>query len=331
MHAPRRPILAVLLALSLAALSCAFPTGSTPPASEVPPAGDQPTTTPPEPPVELPTTAALPTEEPPTATASPTATVTPAAIPCDRAGFVSDVTVPDGTDFAPGATVTKTWRLRNDGSCTWTSGYALVFDHGDSMGAPASQQLTTGTVAPGQTIDVTVTLTAPAAEGTYRGYFQLRNPSGVVFGIGASADVAFWVEIEVIPPGITLVLHLTPMIAIVFPYSQGTGMTMPVDSCFDLDAGSGASCGSSGADFRYQIGGFPMDYEADAAHGTAFSGPRSSAPSKTDCQSASMSYSDRELDTGRYYCYQTSDGRYGYLHPTSLSMFSMEFDWRTYQ
>jgi len=51
-------------------------------------------------------------------------TVAPATQPppagCDRAQFISDVTVPDGTTFAPGATFTKTWRLKNSGTCTWT-------------------------------------------------------------------------------------------------------------------------------------------------------------------------------------------------------------------
>jgi hypothetical protein len=141
---------------------------------------------------------------PATFTATPTATpvYTPTAtpIPCDRAAFVTDVTVPDGSDYLPGATFSKTWRLRNNGSCTWTSGYALVFDSGDAMGGPASQQLTTGTVAPGATIDISVNLTAPATEGTFRGNWKLRNSSGVVFGIGPTAANPFWVEIEVFTP-----------------------------------------------------------------------------------------------------------------------------------
>ena len=151
------------------------------------------------------TTAAPPTDEPtatvesgtPTATSTQAPTVT--TIPCDRAQFVSDVNYPDGTDVAPGAAFTKTWRLRNTGTCTWTSSYALVFDSGDSMGAPASAQLTTGTVAPGQTIDVSVNLTAPVAPGTYRGNFRLRNGSGVLFGIGDAGTGAFWVTIDVVP------------------------------------------------------------------------------------------------------------------------------------
>jgi len=134
----------------------------------------------------------------PTITLTPTITKTP--IPCDIASYGADidVTVPDGTEFSPGDTFTKTWRLTNAGSCTWTSGYEIIFDHGDQMDGPASQQLTSGTVAPGQSVDISVDLTAPATPGTYRGYWKLRNPSGQVFGIGASGTGAFIVEIEVV-------------------------------------------------------------------------------------------------------------------------------------
>ena len=47
---------------------------------------------------------------------------------CDQAAFIRDVTVPDGSPFAPGETFTKTWRLQNTGTCTWTtSNYTLVY------------------------------------------------------------------------------------------------------------------------------------------------------------------------------------------------------------
>jgi hypothetical protein len=111
---------------------------------------------------------------------------------------VSDVTVPDGSDFDPGETFIKTWRLRNAGSCTWNSQYDLVFHSGDAMSAPADVQLTSGSVAPGATVDVSIQLTAPNSPGGYQGFFRLRSGSGVVFGIGDNADVSFWVEIEVI-------------------------------------------------------------------------------------------------------------------------------------
>jgi len=69
-------------------------------------------------------------------------TIAPASTPppagCDRAQFISDVTVPDGTTFAPGAAFNKTWRLKNVGTCTWTTSYSLVFDSGEKMGGPDS-------------------------------------------------------------------------------------------------------------------------------------------------------------------------------------------------
>jgi hypothetical protein len=159
-----------------------------------PTSGGPATTEPPAAPTD---TLSPTTEAPPAASDTPEPSPTPTEIPCDRLTFVKDVTIPDGTEFSPGETFKKTWRLRNSGSCTWTSGYSLVFDSGNAMGAPAAQQLTSSTVAPDQEIDVSVNLTAPEEGGTYRGDFKLRNPSGIVFGWGEEAK-SFWVEIEVL-------------------------------------------------------------------------------------------------------------------------------------
>jgi len=159
-----------------------------------------PTNTPPPP------TPAPPTPHPPTLTLTltntPTSTAVP--IPCNKAEFVTDVTVSDGSDFPVFETFTKTWRLRNVGTCTWTSNYRVVFDHGDQMLAPASAPLSGGSVAPGSTVDVSVLMEAPGTPGTYKGYWKLRDTGGVLFGVGASGNVAFWVEIESVsslPPG----------------------------------------------------------------------------------------------------------------------------------
>ncbi|MEJ2447955.1 MAG: NBR1-Ig-like domain-containing protein [Anaerolineales bacterium] len=132
----------------------------------------------------------------PTNTQPPTDT----PIPCNLARFVKDVSIPDGTKLEPGEDFTKTWRLKNTGSCAWTSGYDIVFSGGDAMNAPAAVQITTGTVQPGNNVDVSVDLTAPNAEGTYRGNWQLRDPSGVIFDIENSNSGLFWVEIKVKEP-----------------------------------------------------------------------------------------------------------------------------------
>ncbi len=132
-----------------------------------------------------------------TLTASALDFATESSLPCNLASFVSDITVDDGDDFSPGAVFTKTWRLKNSGSCTWTSSYELIFFDGFSMGGPASQQLTAIDINPGDEINISVEFTAPVAEGTYKGTWKLRSSDGIVFSL--SNDNAFWVEIDVVP------------------------------------------------------------------------------------------------------------------------------------
>ncbi len=129
----------------------------------------------------------------PASTASPT---TP-PVPCNWGGFVADLTYEDNAEVTKSQAFVKTWRLVNKGSCTWTSGYSVVFDHGDRMGAPDSVPLTNGTVPPGGTADVSVQLTAPASAGTYQGFFRLKSPDGALFGINASTNDPFWVKVKV--------------------------------------------------------------------------------------------------------------------------------------
>jgi hypothetical protein len=135
----------------------------------------------------------------PIPTNTPIYTPTNTPIPCNLATFVIDVTVPDNTPMAPNQVFTKTWRIHNAGSCSWNSSYLLIFDHGDGMGVTAgyTQQLTTGVVNPGQEVDLNVNLKAPAAIGTYAGYWRLRDPGGTVFGITPAGDT-FIVKIMVV-------------------------------------------------------------------------------------------------------------------------------------
>jgi hypothetical protein len=137
----------------------------------------------------------------PTKTPAPiTVTVPPSA--CDRVQFIADVTVPDGSLFAPGAAFTKTWRLKNVGSCAWTTSYQLVFFSGEQMGAPASAAFPQN-VNVGQTIDISVNMTAPSAAGSYRGFWMFKNASGALFGIGSQANKPWWVDIRVSGPTVT--------------------------------------------------------------------------------------------------------------------------------
>jgi hypothetical protein len=127
--------------------------------------------------------------------ATSTASTQDADAPCDRARFVQDISVPDNTLFAPGTSFTKTWRLRNAGTCTWTTAYRVVFDSGDSMSAPASVNLPHN-VLPGDTVDVSVSMLAPNEQRSYTGYWKMENASGTRFGTG-DGNKAFWLKVVV--------------------------------------------------------------------------------------------------------------------------------------
>lgn len=110
--------------------------------------------------------------------------------------FVQDLTVPDDTVFPPGVEFEAGWRLRNNGTCPWTTDYAVAFVGGDAMGITTTVPLENA-VAPGQTEDVSITLTSPATPGTYRSNWQLSDAAGTVFGINGAIEDAFWVQIVV--------------------------------------------------------------------------------------------------------------------------------------
>ena len=146
----------------------------------------------------LPPPPATSTSLPSLPTFTPMPTNTPIASPtavCDSALFVKDVTIPDGTQVEPGATVKKTWRLKNIGTCQW-SGYSLVFESGEAMGGVPDP---VGIVGPGQEVDVSVSFIVPSTlSGTVRSYWRLRNTSGVLLPVqNGYQNKSFFVEIKV--------------------------------------------------------------------------------------------------------------------------------------
>ncbi len=114
----------------------------------------------------------------------------------DKAEFVADLTIPDGTVFAPNASFIKTWRLKNSGTTTWTTAYTAVYYSGDDLKAPASVVLP-ATVPPGGTVDISVPMVAPDKEGSYTANFLLANAAGQRFGLDPGANQPFYVVIVV--------------------------------------------------------------------------------------------------------------------------------------
>lgn len=117
----------------------------------------------------------------PTATTSGTPIANIPTIPvspnCLVAGLVSE-TIPDGTLFQKDATFTKTWKIRNAGTCTWSTAYKLVFVDGNALGAPEEIKLKEN-VPPGNITNISINMKAPNVDATYIGYWMLQTDAGV--------------------------------------------------------------------------------------------------------------------------------------------------------
>jgi hypothetical protein len=208
---------------------------------------------PPPTPLATPTAVIPPTPIPiPTNTSAPLPTGIP--VPCNRASYdpaTIDVTFPDGATVTAGANFTKTWRLTNAGTCTWTSGYQLVFHQGDALGVPVgyAQSLTSGSVPPGASVDISVNLTAPTTVKDYKGYWRLREPGGEYFGLNNSGG-DFWVSITVAVSGNSVTL--TPVAA-----ESGTVNSNGAITTAEYTAGDSATNIGRQLFMSYNISGIP--------------------------------------------------------------------------
>jgi hypothetical protein len=144
------------------------------------------------------TALAAPTETPlPILTASPTfaafSTSTAGTLPvvsqptiagtasCYQLRYVSDVSIPDNTQMAPGQSFTKTWKVRNAGSCAWEAGFKFTFVGGEQM---SGVTFTLPAAVPANTdLDISVAMVAPTNKaGTLRGNWRMQTAAGQFFG-----------------------------------------------------------------------------------------------------------------------------------------------------
>ena len=193
----RKKILVVVLflVLTISACSAQSPTETAPPiVTETETRVATATTT------EAPPTATemLSTPSAPAAEASATATPeTPIPTnPADctnSAAFVADVTIADNDIVPAGTDFTKTWRVRNTGTCVWNPNYTLSHYSEERMLAPDSVPLSV--TYPGQTTDISVDLTAASADGKHTAFFVIKNPAGLIMKI--DNDLRLWVVINV--------------------------------------------------------------------------------------------------------------------------------------
>jgi hypothetical protein len=93
---------------------------------------------------------------------------------------VADVTIPDNTTLKPGDKFTKTWRVKNNGTCNWDEGFKFNFVGGEAMGG--TSLALTKVITPGAETELSVALTAPSKTGTFRGNWRMTNAAGTYFG-----------------------------------------------------------------------------------------------------------------------------------------------------
>jgi hypothetical protein len=114
---------------------------------------------------------------------------------CASAFLVSE-TIPDGTIYAPGQQFTKTWEIRNTSTCTWDTGYKIVFWNGDILGGAYVYNLPQIT-PPQAVVPISLVLTAPTSSATYKSEWMIQTPDDIAFGVGEYSNVPFYAEIVV--------------------------------------------------------------------------------------------------------------------------------------
>lgn len=105
---------------------------------------------------------------------------------------------PEGTlpVLPSGSQIEGGWRVRNTGTCTWDSAYALVPVQEDAAWALTSQPVVvSGNIKPGGLYDFRVELVAPLTPGTYEAIWKLQNGRGE--GVGTPLGLRF--EIAALP------------------------------------------------------------------------------------------------------------------------------------
>lgn len=144
------------------------------------------------------TALAMPSDTPtPTFTATPTATSLslrtstpggssgqttsiPPTASCYSMAFVADVTIPDNTEMEPGEGFTKTWKVRNNGSCAWEAGFKFRSIGTESL--EGSTLTLDEAISIGSETELSIGMTAPDSEGTYRSNWRMATEDGTFFG-----------------------------------------------------------------------------------------------------------------------------------------------------
>lgn len=94
--------------------------------------------------------------------------------------------------LAPGKNFVMSWIVNNSGTCTWNDKYKFIFESGERLTTADTFAIMPfeQTVPPGDSLTITVTMTAPAAPGNYESAFSLVNAEGdAILTVGVLTNV----------------------------------------------------------------------------------------------------------------------------------------------
>ena len=270
-------------------------------------------------------TSGFPTETGENPSISPTVDRSDTATPevrCDQAAAAYpkiDITIDDDTEMTPGESFVKTWRVVNSGTCTWTPGYAVVFFSGEQMDAPASQPLNVS-VAPDQSVDISVDMVAPSAAGSYQGNWKIRNAEGLLFGIGPGGESPFWVRIVVVETATETPIPsptFTPTTAV-----QVEGpVTLAISDTLDLD---NLLVNAGGVDLNYSLTDTnPPQHQLVPVGSLTLGFYGGLEPDLDECQSTGLAATPitlNELALGSFICYHTDLNLYGWMRLDTIDL-----------
>ena len=113
----------------------------------------------------------------------------------NRIGFSEDVTIPDGTVVHAGEMITKTWRLRNIGTCVIGKNTKIVWT--DTAVSNPQRLFDFNTeIQPGEEAEVSIVFPV-VGSGKTKIDFQFAALDGVLFQLGERGRGAFWIEYDV--------------------------------------------------------------------------------------------------------------------------------------
>ena len=152
-------------------------------------------------------------------------------------GVSAVFTLPDNSATPTSTAFTKTWRLKNTGSCTWDNSYLVSYISGTTMSQqPGYWIVPQGqTVAPGVTVDISVGMTSPVENGNYQSYWGLKKENGQLMPIQSGANGnSFYVKIKV-NDGSTATGNITDA-SIDIEREEGSGTVCTADATYFVHA-----------------------------------------------------------------------------------------------